>query len=78
MPVPSFDLLPTFQEGTDFLLSTNQGCQSSCLSNVQPTVNATFSSNAVHIEQCAYLVEDIIEGHKCPSAVWGSPLPVSA
>jgi hypothetical protein len=48
--VPSFDLLPTFQEETNFLLATNQGCESSGLSHIKATGGTTVLENAVHVE----------------------------
>ena len=38
MPVSSFDLLPPFQEETNFVLATNQGCESTRTHKVQSTI----------------------------------------
>jgi hypothetical protein len=47
----SFDLLSPLQEETHFLLSSNQGCESSCLSNIQSTGDPTCFEYSVHLER---------------------------
>src|SRR5712692_7390842 len=41
---------------------------------VKPSFQGTIRDTLLTLEQFEYLVEDFIEGHKCPSAVWVSPL----
>jgi hypothetical protein len=48
--VPSFDLLPPFHEETDFLLATDQGCESSGCSHIETPPGSTFLEDAVHVD----------------------------
>src|SRR5262245_61447965 len=48
MPLTRFGLFPPFQEKTDFLLSTNQGCESSCLSHIKATCGTTLTQDLVY------------------------------
>src|SRR5438132_1495549 len=57
MSVSSFGLLPTLQEETNFLLSTDQGCQSSCLSNIQSAVDTTCSEHSVYLKRLRHTSE---------------------
>ena len=51
MSVSSFDLLPTFQQETNFLPSTNKGCESSGLRHIQSTVDTACSEHSVDMER---------------------------
>jgi hypothetical protein len=48
--VPSFDLVPAFQEYADLLFSTDQRCQSSGHSHIETPPASTFLEDAVHVE----------------------------
>src|SRR5262247_3331058 len=43
LSLSSLGLLPTLQEKTNFLLSTDQGCETTSTCDVQSTVNTTCS-----------------------------------
>src|SRR5215470_17686555 len=60
MSVPSFDLLPPFQEETNFLLPTDQRCESSWLRNIKATVDTTFSEYLVHFERLGHTSEALL------------------
>jgi hypothetical protein len=47
LSVSSFNLLPPFQEETNFLLATNQGCESSWLCNIKATGGTTLTEHVV-------------------------------
>src|SRR5215467_14225736 len=44
-------LLPPFKEQRDFRLPTHQGCQSSCLRNIQSTMDTACSEHSRYIER---------------------------
>src|SRR5712691_8359682 len=46
--------------------------------DVKASFQRTIGHTSLTFEQFEYLGEDFIEGHKCPSAAWVSPHPVSA
>src|SRR5215831_18259038 len=46
--VPSFHLLPTFQEQRDFRLSPDQRCESSDHSHIKATGGTTFTQDLIH------------------------------
>src|SRR5215470_9233949 len=50
LPVTIFDLCPTFQKQRDFRLSTDQGCESSGVSNIKTPPGSTFLEDAVHLD----------------------------
>src|SRR6266446_5456495 len=47
LPISCLGLLPAFQQERDFRLSTDQWCQSSCLGNLQSTIDTTFVQDAI-------------------------------
>jgi hypothetical protein len=49
-----FDLLPALYEQSYFLLSTNQGCESSGHSNIETSPRATFPEDAVHEDRLSH------------------------
>src|SRR5215471_16136734 len=57
LPVTFFDLCPTFQKQRDFRLSTDQGCKSSWLSNIQATGGTTLAQDAVHVDGLSHTSE---------------------
>ena len=48
--MPIFRLLPPFQEETNLLLSTNQGRESSGLSNIKTPPGSALLKDAVHVD----------------------------
>src|SRR5215813_14021670 len=54
MSLPSFDLPPTLQEYTDLLFSTDQGCESSGLHNIETPPGSTFLEDAVHVDRLSH------------------------
>src|SRR6266496_2907917 len=57
MSLPNFDLLPPFQEETNFLFSTNQRCQSSSDSHIETPPGSTFSQDTIDIERFSHTSE---------------------
>src|SRR5215813_6691555 len=57
MSLPSFDLPPTLQEYTDLLFSTDQGCESSGLHNIETPPGSTFLEDAVHVDRLSHTSE---------------------
>src|SRR5215813_7459921 len=60
MSVPSFDLLPPFQEETNFLLPTDQRCESSWLRDIKATVDTAFSEYLVHFERLGHTSQGLL------------------
>src|SRR5436190_4494213 len=50
LTLPSFHLLPALNEQSDFLLPTNQRCQSPGHRHVETPPSATFLEDAVHLD----------------------------
>src|SRR5215471_6396596 len=57
--MPSFRLLPALQEQPNFLLSTDQRCQSSCLSHIESARGTTCFEHAVHLERLWHTSEGL-------------------
>jgi hypothetical protein len=58
MSVSSFHLLPPFKEETDFLLTTDQGCESSGLCHIQATGGTTLTKHMIDV----YGLDDTTQG----------------
>jgi hypothetical protein len=59
LPLPLFDLVPAFQKYPDFLLSTNQRCQSSGHRNIETPSGSTFLEDAVHLDGFRHTAEGL-------------------
>src|SRR5215470_1731599 len=57
MLVLSFDLLPPFQEETNFLLATNQRCESSSHRNIETLSGSAFLEDAIHVDGFSHTSE---------------------
>ena len=74
MSLSVFDLVPAFQEYTNLLFSTDQGCQSPGCSHIETPSGSTFLEDAVHVDR----LRDTSEGlHSQILALQNSPEPIA-